>query len=136
IMEAAEKLNTAPFITKHNRAGKGLGVYLFDSMTALKNYVNGDDFEDSVDGITLVQDYIQSPEPFITRVEFIGGKFLYAVKVDTSEGFELCPADACQMDSTSTSISEPKKPKFEILQDGIDQALIDRYESFLKANDI
>ena len=24
------------------------------------------------------------------------GKFLYAVRVDTSEGFQLCPADACQ----------------------------------------
>ena len=31
----------------------------------------------------------------ITRAEFVGGRFLYAVEVDTSSGFELCPADAC-----------------------------------------
>jgi hypothetical protein len=86
-----------PFITKHNRAGKGLGVRLFQSAGALADYVRGPEFEDSVDGITLVQQYIRAPEPFITRVEFIGGQFLYAVRVDTSLGFELCPADVCQV---------------------------------------
>ncbi len=88
---------SGPFITKHNRAGKGLGVRLFQSADALADYVRGPEFEDSVDGITLVQQYIRSPEPFITRVEFIGGQFLYAVRVDTSLGFELCPADVCQV---------------------------------------
>jgi len=86
-----------PFITKHNRAGKGLGVRLFQSAEALRDYVMGPEFDDSVDGITLVQQYIRATEPFITRVEFIGGQFLYAVRVDTSLGFELCPADACQI---------------------------------------
>ena len=42
-----------------------------------------------------MQRYIRAPEPFITRVEFVGGRFLYAVRVDTSQGFELCPADQC-----------------------------------------
>ena len=27
----------------------------------------------SVDGITLIQEYIRAPQPFITRVEFVGG---------------------------------------------------------------
>ena len=30
ILEAARKLNIYPLITKHNRAGKGLGVQLFN----------------------------------------------------------------------------------------------------------
>ncbi len=96
IIKAAGRF-AGPFITKHNRAGKGLGVRLFQSVDALADYVRGPEFEDSVDGITLVQQYIRSPEPFITRVEFIGGQFLYAVRVDTSLGFELCPADVCQV---------------------------------------
>ena len=87
-----------PFITKHNRAGKGLGVRRFDDADALERYARGDDFEPSVDGITLLQRYIDAPEPCITRVEFVGGHFLYAVRVDTSQGFELCPADACRVD--------------------------------------
>ena len=94
IIAAFDQFGGAPVITKHNRAGKGLGVQLFRSKAALVDYVNGDSFDPSVDGITLVQQYIEAPEPFITRVEFIGREFLYAVRVDTSEGFELCPADA------------------------------------------
>src|SRR5947208_7120285 len=96
IVEAARKMPER-FITKHNRAGKGLGVKLFDNVDALARHVEGDAFEPSVDGITLIQEYIEAPEPFITRVEFVGGEFLYAVRVDTSLGFELCPADVCQV---------------------------------------
>ena len=91
LVEAARRF-PPPFITKHNRAGKGLGVRLFHDAEALARYVESDAFEPSVDGITLLQEYIEAPEPFITRVEFVAGRFLYAVQVDTSQGFELCPA--------------------------------------------
>ncbi len=94
----ASELFDLPFITKHNRAGKGLGVRLFRDREALKSYVQGGEFEPSVDGITLVQQYIEAPNPFITRVEFVGGRLLYAVRVDASGGFELCPADACKVE--------------------------------------
>lgn len=137
IIEAAEKLGTSPFITKHNRAGKGLGVQLFQSVDALRVYLDSPEFEEPVDGITLIQEYILAPESYITRAEFIGGKFQYAVKVDTSEGFELCPADACQIDDLFCPVGEEveEKPKFEITED-VDLELIARYETFLKANNI
>jgi hypothetical protein len=138
IIEAAEKLGETPFITKHNRAGKGLGVQLFHSIDALKSYVNGPEFEEPVDGITLIQQYIQSPEPFITRAEFVGGKFVYAVKVDTSDGFELCPADACRIDDAFCPVGEEAEtpPMFEILEEGIDPEQTERYETFLKNSGI
>jgi len=60
IVEAARAFD-GPFITKHNRAGKGLGVRLFEGIDALQTYVHSDAFEDSVDGITLVQQYIKAP---------------------------------------------------------------------------
>ena len=94
-----------PVILKHNRAGKGLGVKLIYSEAALQEHLASDAFEDSVDGIMLVQRYIKAPEPFITRVEFVGGKLLYAVRVDTSQGFELCPADACQIEDARRGLS-------------------------------
>jgi hypothetical protein len=85
-----------PFITKHNQGGKGLGVRRFDSYAEFDAYVASTDFEVPVDGITLLQEYVLSAQPFITRAEFVGGRFVYAVRVDTSAGsFELCPADAC-----------------------------------------
>lgn len=96
----AKNLNNKPFITKHNQGGKGLGVRLFENIEEFGDYVESSEFELPIDGITLLQEYVESREAFITRCEFIGGKFHYAVRVDTSNGaFELCPADACQIDS-------------------------------------
>jgi hypothetical protein len=95
---AARRLGT-PFITKHNQGGKGLGVQLFRDLDAFDAYVSSASFEDSPDGVTLLQRYVEPREPFITRVEIVGGRFLYALQSSTAGGFELCPADACQADS-------------------------------------
>ena len=105
----AKNLNNKPFITKHNQGGKGLGVRLFENIDEFRDYVESSDFELPIDGITLLQEYVESREAFITRCEFIGGKFHYAVRVDTSNGaFELCPADACQIDSSGDSSGDSK----------------------------
>ena len=89
----------APFITKHNQGGKGLGVRRFDSHAEFDSHVDSPLFEESPDGITLIQEYLEAAEPFVTRVEFVGGRYVYAVRVDISTGsFELCPADACAVD--------------------------------------
>ncbi|WP_066061782.1 ATP-grasp domain-containing protein [Neobacillus soli] len=137
ILEAAAEFSDIPFITKHNRAGKGLGVQLFQTINGLKNYVEGPAFENPVDGITLIQEYIQAPESVITRCEFVGGKFVYAVKVDTSEGFQLCPADACQIGDLFCPVGEEKeeKTKFEIIE-GFSDPILNKYEQFLAANQI
>lgn len=138
IIKAAEKLGKVPFITKHNRAGKGLGVQLFQSIATLEAYVNSAAFEEPVDGITLIQEYIESPDSTIVRAEFIGGKFFYSVRVDTSEGFELCPADACQIGDAFCPVGEEKtveRSKFEIV-DQMDDEQIARYEQFLRVNGI
>ncbi|MCA1061849.1 alpha-L-glutamate ligase [Rossellomorea sp. AcN35-11] len=136
IIEAAEKLGKPSFITKHNRAGKGLGVQLFHSVDALKNYVYSPAFEEPLDGTTLIQEYIESPDSSITRCEFIGGTFMYAVKVDTSKGFELCPADVCQVNDQFCPVGEQEeKPAFQIRKNYTDEVL-SSYEQFLKENKI
>lgn len=137
ILEAASEFAGKPFITKHNRAGKGLGVQLFQSMEAIRAYVEGPSFEEPVDGITLIQEYIQAPQSFITRCEFVGGKFVYAVKVDTSEGFQLCPADACQIGDSFCPVGEEReeKPKFEIIA-GFSDPILEKYGQVLTTNHI
>lgn len=89
-----------PFITKHNRAGKGLGVHLFtDDQLLEKQFTdlsNDNDEEFSVDGIYLLQQYIKSPKQVINRAEFIGFQLMYVIEVDTRQGFQLCPSDACR----------------------------------------
>lgn len=132
ILEAARRFD-GPFITKHNRGGKGLGVRLFKSMDALASYVESPDFEVPIDGITLVQEYIESPDASITRCEFVGGQFLYAVRVDTSEGFELCPADVCQPGDALCPATPSTKPRFEIVDD-FSHPLLPRFDAFLLEN--
>jgi glutathione synthase/RimK-type ligase-like ATP-grasp enzyme len=138
IVSAAETLGY-PLILKHNRGGKGLGVRLFLSRVALEEHLASRDFEEPVDGITLVQRYIQAPEPYITRLEFVGGRFLYAVRVDTSHGFELCPADVCQVDASAIGPAAcpavAPSEKFRIIAEYQNQ-LIPTYEQFLAAHGI
>jgi len=130
----------SPLIPKPNRGGKGLGVRLFHTAEALAAYVAGADYEPPVDGLHLLQQYVRAPVigpngPLITRAEFIGGRFLYAVEVDTSEGFELCPADQCAIDDAFCPAGEEPRAKFTIIAD-IEPGLKQRYEAFLAANDI
>lgn len=133
IIKAAEKLNEFPFIIKHNRAGKGLGVRLIYSIKELRDYVNGPEFEDSIDGLSLIQQYIKSPDGHIVRSEFIGREYFYAAKVDSSDGFELCPADACQIGPDGEIIAE--ESKFSII-DRLPEDQINGYKAFMNAQGI
>jgi hypothetical protein len=139
IPDAAERLGY-PIILKHNRAGKGLGVRLLRSGAALREAlaaldVTTDSEAHPHDGIWLVQRYIEAAEPFIIRAEFVGGRFLYAVRVDTSEGFELCPADACDITEGAACPAVAPGQKF-VIQEGFSHPLIHRMEAFLLANAI
>ena len=129
-----------PLILKHNRAGKGLGVQLVRSAAALAEAVakieaDPDPAAHPRDGIWLVQRYIEAPELFIIRAEFVGGRFLYAVRVDTSEGFELCPADACAIEEGAVCPAVAPGEKFRILE-GFTHKLLHRMEAFLLANGV
>ena len=135
VAAAGQHFAGLPVILKPNRGGKGLGVRLFHTTEAIAAYVDGADFDPPVDGLHLLQEYIRAPAPLITRAEFIGGRFFYAVEVDTSEGFELCPADQCAVDDAFCPAVEDPRARFTIIDD-IDPALKRLYEGFLAANDI
>ncbi len=123
----------APFISKHNQGGKGLGVRRWDSVDEFSSWVAGADFEPSPDGITLLQELLVAQAPFITRAEFVAGDFVYAVRVDTSAGsFELCPAEACAIPGADGVEPEPLFRR----RDDVDPALIDRYLAFLAAEGV
>ena len=136
LVEAArQQFDGGPFIVKPNRGGKGLGVRLFHSPGALADYLDSPDYEPPVDGLHLLQQYVRARVLLITRAEFIGGRFMYAVEVDTSGGFELCPADACAVGDAFCPAGDEPRAKFTIIED-IDPALKRRYEAFLAANAI
>lgn len=132
ILEASEQFGDEPLILKPNRGGKGDGVQLFEDRSQLEAFIKASSYEAPVDGISMVQEYIYAPDRSITRAEFIGGKFFYAVRVDTSDGFELCPADVCQAPG---DISEPK---FRVLDGdaGLGRDVIHAAERVLALNGV
>jgi hypothetical protein len=135
IVPAAQKhFRGEAVILKPNRGGKGLSVQLFHTLEALKQHVESDGYVEPVDGIQLLQAYVRAPRPVITRAEFTGRRFTYAVEVDTSDGFELCPADACVIGELACPVGEePLQPahKFTVVHN-TDRSLIGRLEGFLE----
>ena len=124
LLAAAKKLPT-PFVSKHNQGGKGLGVVRYDSHEAFE--ADLPHREQPVDGITLLQEYVEPAQPFITRVEIVGGRFLYALTADTGRGgFQLCPADACAIETSGTE-------SLFALREGFDDPITGRYEQFSKS---
>ncbi|WP_026552556.1 alpha-L-glutamate ligase [Arthrobacter sp. H20] len=144
ILDAAAGFPT-PFITKHNQGGKGLGVRKFESHEELAEYVGSAEFEEPQDGITLIQEFIQAAEPIITRVEIVGGEFIYAIQADTARGgFQLCPADACAIDPVTgkpimppgATIEPEEGQQLFSLRRGFDHPIIEKYLDFAARNSI
>jgi hypothetical protein len=124
-LSAAARKLPVPFISKHNQGGKGLGVRKFDNHGEFDAYLAGPDYESPVDGITLLQEFLDAAQPRITRVEIVGGEYVYAITADTGRGgFQLCPADACAIDTTG-----PQASLFA-LRAGFDHPVIGRYIDF------
>jgi glutathione synthase/RimK-type ligase-like ATP-grasp enzyme len=119
-----------PFITKHNQGGKGLGVRRCDDLTAFEAYATSDAFEEPVDGITLLQEYVQPANGTITRVETVGYDVVYAITADAARGgFQLCPADACELDEHGRPT--PAASLFA-LRDGFDHPIIEQILGFAR----
>jgi hypothetical protein len=95
-VEASESLRF-PIVVKANIGGSGAGIVRFDSRDALVSAVENGRIDLGIDQTALVQEFIPPRGGHITRVETLGGKYLYAIRVFTAgETFNLCPADICQ----------------------------------------
>lgn len=113
-----------PVVVKPNRGGKGLGVTKFDSVDELAAALPA--LDEPVDGVLLVQEYVEPSRPRITRAEIVGGELVYAITADTERGgFQLCPADACAVDGTPASL-------FALRTEPLPAGLADAYESFAR----
>jgi len=144
-LEQANQSMSYPFVYKYNCGGKGLGVQLINNSDQWQQLIAAGSWQHSPDQVHILQQYIETDEPFITRCEFIGGRFLYAIKADTSQGFELCPAQGCEVErcvvgesEKSSSVTKEAKPGqnlFSLRRDWYDP-IIRRYEAMLQAEGI
>lgn len=94
--EAAEGLRF-PVVVKANIGGSGAGIVRYDAPDALAAAAEREEIDLGIDSTALVQEYTPARGGRITRVETLGGRYLYAIHVyTTGESFNLCPADICQ----------------------------------------
>ena len=120
-------------------------MHRFENLAELEDWVASADFEEPQDGVTLVQEYLQPAEPRITRVEIVDGELVYAITADTARGgYQLCPADACEVDpATGTLVTPPgatiaptEGQKLFALRAGFEHPIIEQYRAFTRAQGI
>ncbi|HYY97388.1 MAG TPA: hypothetical protein VE642_02295 [Pyrinomonadaceae bacterium] len=88
-----------PVMFKPNVGGRGAGVVRYDTPESLEREVKEGRVDLGIDSTALLQEFVPARGGHITRVETLGGKYLYAIKVYTSgESFNLCPAEICQLE--------------------------------------
>jgi glutathione synthase/RimK-type ligase-like ATP-grasp enzyme len=103
IIAATEDLRF-PVIVKPNIGGRGAGIVKFDSLEELKAAADENLFDLGIDSTALVQEFVPKAGGHINRVETLGGKFLYALKIyPQGENFNLCPAEVCQTENQSAA---------------------------------
>lgn len=101
---AAAKDLQSPVIVKPNIGGRGAGIVKFDAPEDLRAAVENRQIDLGIDSTALVQEFAPKRGGYITRVETLGGKFLYAIKIyPQEESFNLCPAEVCQIEDQKPS---------------------------------
>jgi hypothetical protein len=79
-------------------------VLRFENPKELAQAIDENKIDLGLDNIGLVQEFIPAKGNHITRVEVLGSKFLYAIKVHlTGDTYNLCPGDICQ-DTSGTEL--------------------------------
>ncbi len=93
-----------PIVFKPNIGGRGSGIVRFDDVETLCAAAASGVLDFGMDSVALLQEYVPKRGNKITRVEIVGGRFLYAIDVRTSaETFDLCPADVCAVPAGSAN---------------------------------
>jgi D-alanine-D-alanine ligase-like ATP-grasp enzyme len=101
-----------PLIVKPNVGGSGALMRRFDSSAELRA-AEGLEAVFGIDQTAIVQEYHPPRGGAIVRVEALDGRYLYAIRIhnDPSQGFNLCPADICQVDDDNCPIDASKAGK-------------------------
>lgn len=105
-LEAAREVGF-PLVVKPNIGGSGAGIRKFEEFSQLAQAVSTGELDLGPDQTALVQEFIPAEGGAITRIEVLGGKFLYAIRIYSPPAvFNLCPADACRTTSGAELIRQ------------------------------
>ena len=97
-----------PVIVKPNIGGRGAGIVRLNSAAELERALAANLIDLGIDNTAVVQEFIPPRNGHITRVESLGGSFLYAMKVfTTGDNFNLCPAEICDVEHAAEGAMYP-----------------------------
>jgi biotin carboxylase len=107
-----------PLIVKPNIGGRGAGIVRVESATELDRAIDAGQIDLGIDSTALIQEFIPARNGHINRVETLDGKFLYAMKIFTSdENFNLCPAEICDIERAkegAVCLADGPKPGLKV----------------------
>jgi biotin carboxylase len=95
-----------PIVVKPNIGGRGAGIVKFETLEELEKAVETGQIDLGIDSTALVQEFAEKRGAHINRVETLGGKFLYAIKIYPEESFNLCPAEVCIIENQPSAVGE------------------------------
>src|SRR5215470_17376727 len=87
-----------PVVAKPNIGGSGAGIQRFNTPAELRAAVEDNRLYFGIDSVGLIQEAFTPRDNIITRVEVLGGQYLYAIRIHLTgnDSFNLCPGDICQ----------------------------------------
>jgi glutathione synthase/RimK-type ligase-like ATP-grasp enzyme len=96
-----------PALLKPDQGGSGARIQVVESLAQVEEVFRRDPGVWLPDNLFLLQEYLpHDPEHGIIRLEFLGGKLLYAMRVKTHGRFNLCPSPVCNPDEGDDAICE------------------------------
>jgi len=85
-----------PALLKPEQGGSGARMFLLQSADELRKLLRDQPSLWLPDNLLLLQQYfLVDPAQGIVRMEFLGGKLLYAMRVISNGAFNLCPSEVC-----------------------------------------
>jgi len=85
-----------PALLKPEQGGSGARMFLLQSADELPRLLRDQPSLWLPDNLLLLQEYFPvEPAQGIVRMEFLGGKLLYAMRVVSNGAFNLCPSEVC-----------------------------------------
>jgi hypothetical protein len=96
-----------PVLLKPEQGGSGARITLIESIDQLEALLKDSPEHWLPDNLLLLQEYFPTdPARGIVRMEFLGGKLLYAMRVISHGRFNLCPAPVCNPEEGEAAVCE------------------------------
>jgi hypothetical protein len=128
-----------PALLKPEQGGSGARMFLLHSADEFRRLLRDRPELWLPDNLLLLQEYFPvDPSQGIVRMEFLGGKLLYAMRVVSHGAFNLCPSEVCNPEGGGESRCEipvhaPARPVEFFPYEGVPAAAVEMGERIMES---